>query len=621
MLCGTPHLVLGLIWQLVKMALLSSVNLSAHPGLAVLLHDGEELRELSELSAEHVLLRWLNWHLEQAGRDERVRNFGKDISDSLAYTVLLHRICPDSVGASLAPLLESDLHARAEAVVETAARLGDVAFAISARDIVSGNEKLNLGFVAALFNAAPGLALLSADEAAKLAALKAAEEAAAAEAAAAAAAAAESGRALLMAGEGGSSRVQLRSAAGLAGLGGGAGASAAEKERLLEESREERAFRMWLNSLELSRFVRYLFDDCRDGLVLLQAMDALKPGSVRWRGRVNLRPRTVYETVENGNYAIEVCAAPELPRAEGAAARAAALAEEAAAASACGPRLSVGGGRPWEAGSFSARASYGGAAFGAGYGGALGGGTGPLGGRVLVDGFGLSLVGIGGKDLYDGNRTYILAVIWQLMRYHLLNFIALSFDKAHAKREAKRAARAAAAAESSARLPPLPPSAALAADEDAAETALLSPGGRAAASAAARREAARDAAHARALAPLTEEDVLRWANEAVAASGSARRIESFRERSICTGRFLLDLIGAVEPRSVDQSLIQPVDWDLVRGADPDACALNAKYAISCARKVGCSVFCLWEDVVEVRPKLVFAFIAALMARQLELQLD
>ncbi|KAJ1616401.1 hypothetical protein T492DRAFT_850846 [Pavlovales sp. CCMP2436] len=47
-------------------------------------------------------------------------------------------------------------------------------------------------------------------------------------------------------------------------------------------------------------------------------------------------------------------------------------------------------------------------------------------------GFGLSLlekelVGVGGKDLYDGNRTYILAVIWQLMRFHLLNFIQVYY--------------------------------------------------------------------------------------------------------------------------------------------------------------------------------------------------
>ena len=42
-------------------------------------------------------------------------------------------------------------------------------------------------------------------------------------------------------------------------------------------------------------------------------------------------------------------------------------------------------------------------------------------------------------------------------------------------------------------------------------------------------------------------------------------------------------------------------------------ALNAKYAISCARKLGCTVFLLWEDIVEVHPKMVMVFVATLMA--------
>jgi hypothetical protein len=171
LLAGTPHLVLGLVWQLVKIALLSSVNITAHPGLAVLLNEGEAVSELTALPAEHVLLRWLNWHLEQAGRTERVRNFGKDLSDSLAYTVVLARIAPASVGASLAPLSDPDLLSRAQSVVMTAAALGDVSFSISALDICKGNEKLNLAFVAALFNAAPGLELVSTEEGARLAAL------------------------------------------------------------------------------------------------------------------------------------------------------------------------------------------------------------------------------------------------------------------------------------------------------------------------------------------------------------------------------------------------------------------------------------------------------------------
>lgn len=39
---------------------------------------------------------------------------------------------------------------------------------------------------------------------------------------------------------------------------------------------------------------------------------------------------------------------------------------------------------------------------------------------------------------------------------------------------------------------------------------------------------------------------------------------------------------------------------------------NAKYAISVARKLGCSVFLLWEDIVEVKPKMILAFVASLM---------
>jgi plastin-1 len=120
---------------------------------------------------------------------------------------------------------------------------------------------------------------------------------------------------------------------------------------------------------------------------------------------------------------------------------------------------------------------------------------------------------------------------------------------------------------------------------------------------------------------MTEEDVLRWANDAVARSGSHRRADSFRDRSLKTGRFLLDLLAAVEPRSVDATLVRPIDYDLVRGAEPEACALNAKYAISCARKMGCAVFCLWEDVVEVRSKLLFTFVAAVMARELQADVE
>lgn len=36
---------------------------------------------------------------------------------------------------------------------------------------------------------------------------------------------------------------------------------------------------------------------------------------------------------------------------------------------------------------------------------------------------GFSLVGIGGKDIFDGNRKFILALVWQMMHFHLLGIL------------------------------------------------------------------------------------------------------------------------------------------------------------------------------------------------------
>eukprot|EP00026_Physarum_polycephalum_P000321 Phypoly_transcript_00321.p2 GENE.Phypoly_transcript_00321~~Phypoly_transcript_00321.p2 ORF type:complete len:450 (+),score=75.82 Phypoly_transcript_00321:1416-2765(+) len=43
-----------------------------------------------------------------------------------------------------------------------------------------------------------------------------------------------------------------------------------------------------------------------------------------------------------------------------------------------------------------------------------------LGLKICVSKLNFSLVGIGGKDIFDGNRKLILAVIWQACKYHLL---------------------------------------------------------------------------------------------------------------------------------------------------------------------------------------------------------
>ena len=149
-----PHLVLGLIWQLVKIQLLNSINLKSHPELIRLLESGEELSDLLKLPPDQLLMRWFNYHLKAAGSNRRVKNFGGDIKDSECYTVLLAQIAPGKCDKSALGM--SDQAARAGKVIGNAKAL-EVKTFIKPRDIVMGNPRLNLAFTAAIFNQCPGL--------------------------------------------------------------------------------------------------------------------------------------------------------------------------------------------------------------------------------------------------------------------------------------------------------------------------------------------------------------------------------------------------------------------------------------------------------------------------------
>lgn len=58
----------------------SSLTDHLHPvtALAALLRDGETLEDLMKLSPEELLLRWANFHLENAGW-QKINNFSSDI--------------------------------------------------------------------------------------------------------------------------------------------------------------------------------------------------------------------------------------------------------------------------------------------------------------------------------------------------------------------------------------------------------------------------------------------------------------------------------------------------------------------------------------------------------------
>ncbi|KAI9350393.1 fimbrin [Pilaira anomala] len=240
---GREHLILGLIWQIIKRGLLSKIDIKQHPELYRLLEDGETLEDLLKLPPDQILLRWFNYHLKAAGWERRVKNFSKDVADGENYTVLLNQLKPEH--CSRAPLQERDLLRRADMILDNAEKINCRKY-LTPTALVAGNPKLNLAFVAHLFNTHPGLEPLSEEEAPEI------------------------------------------------------------EEFDAEGEREARMFTLWLNSLNVDPGVYNLFEDLQDGLVLLQAFEKVVPGSVNWRMVGKKQPLSRFKQIENCNYAVNL---------------------------------------------------------------------------------------------------------------------------------------------------------------------------------------------------------------------------------------------------------------------------------------------------------------------------
>lgn len=241
---GREHLVLGLVWQVIKLGLLAKINLQFHPELTRLLEDDESLEDFLKLPADSILLRWFNFQLSKAKCDRIVTNFTTDLSDSICYINLLQQLAPETCLKSGAQSI-TDATVRAEKVVEYATAMGCDKY-ISVASILRGNHRLNLAFVANLFNHYPGLERLSEQEMAAL------------------------------------------------------------DDKLFDSDgdRESRTFALWMNSLGVEPFVRNIPEDLRDGNVLLQVINHISPGSVNLV--VGKKP-TRFQSLENTNQAVNWC--------------------------------------------------------------------------------------------------------------------------------------------------------------------------------------------------------------------------------------------------------------------------------------------------------------------------
>lgn len=63
----------------------------------------------------------------------------------------------------------------------------------------------------------------------------------------------------------------------------------------IEGSREERAFRLWINSLSIEDLhVTNLYDEARDGLLLLKVINKINPSVVDWK-KVDKNPNNKFK--------------------------------------------------------------------------------------------------------------------------------------------------------------------------------------------------------------------------------------------------------------------------------------------------------------------------------------
>ena len=139
---------------------------------------------------------------------------------------------------------------------------------------------------------------------------------------------------------------------------------------------------------------------------------------------------------------------------------------------------------------------------------------------------GYSIISIGNKDIQEGRKKHILAIVWQLMRAHTLKIIG----------------------------------------------------------------------------EKSEEQLITWGNSKVS---EGRKIKNLKEKKLSDGLYWIELLAAVEPRSIR--------WEFVVKDNPSEKdkEMNAKYALSVARGLGALIFVVWEDITEVKSKLLLTFLASI----------
>lgn len=95
-----------------------------------------------------------------------------------------------------------------------------------------------------------------------------------------------------------------------------------------------------------------------------------------------------------------------------------------------------------------------------------------------------------------------------------------------------------------------------------------------------------------------------------AAATEAPLIRSFKDPVLGSGVVLLQLLHVLAPQLVDPAFVTPGKTAAQRQS-------NARYALSLADRLGCSLFLVWEDLVDPpQPRAMLVLLASLMYQDL-----
>jgi len=99
-----------------------------------------------------------------------------------------------------------------------------------------------------------------------------------------------------------------------------------------------------------------------------------------------------------------------------------------------------------------------------------------------------------------------------------------------------------------------------------------------------------------------EEDFIKWGNEKV---DEKYRVKDLKDKSLKNSLFYLNILKSIEPQIINQEYIKE------DSEDDESLMNNAKYCLSVIRKMGGTVFLVWEDLKEVKSKLLLTLMASI----------